>query len=106
MTDDSKILAESLSAEAAQAAAVHAEATEKARTAQMHSVVISALKEILTQGDEGTKRLLIQKIPLLCTDIMRMKDDITLIKKIGGWILLGIGTLFLTLVGSLLLKGI
>jgi len=35
-----------------------------------------------------------------------MKSDLKLIKKVGGWILLGIGSLFLTLVGSLLLKGL
>ena len=72
----------------------------------MHSVVTAALKEVLTQGDEGTKRLLIQKIPLLCTDIMKIKDDIAFIKKIGGYILLGIGTLFVTVISSLLVKGI
>jgi len=64
------------------------------------------MQEVLSTGDEGTKRLLIQKIPLLCTDILTMKSDLKLIKKVGGWILLGIGSLFLTLVGSLLLKGL
>jgi hypothetical protein len=39
MTDDQKTLAESHSAEAVQAAAIHAEAIEKARMAQVESVV-------------------------------------------------------------------
>lgn len=72
-------------AEAANAAAVHTEAVAKASEVAMHSVVTAALKEVLTQGDEGTKRLLIQKIPLLCTDVMTIKSDILKIKNDISW---------------------
>jgi hypothetical protein len=69
-------------------------------------IFVKAMREVLTEGDEGTKALLIKKIPLLCTDILIIKGDISLIKKLGGYILLGVGSLFLTLVAALLLKGL
>lgn len=116
MTDQSNI-AEASSADAVQAAAAHAEAVEHARKAQLESAIFSnreetkqifaqAMREVLTTGDEGTKTLLLQKIPLLCTDILTMKADMALLKELAKYILLGIGTLFLTLVGSLLLRGL
>lgn len=86
MSDEPEVLAESLRAEAANAAAVHEEAQSKARSADMHAVVTNAIREVLTEGDEGTKRLLIQKIPILCADIMKMKGDLVWIK----WLLMGL----------------
>jgi hypothetical protein len=104
MSDDP--LAESLRAEAVNSAAIHEEAQAKARSADMHAVITTALQEVLTQGDEGTKRLLIQKIPLLCTDVMTIKgdirdvkNDIKWIKYFGTAILIGIGYLALKSLG-------
>jgi hypothetical protein len=108
MAEDPQVLAESLRTEVVQIAAVHEEAQAKARAADMHSVVTAALKEVLTQGDEGTKRLLIQKIPLLCTDVMTMKNDLRDIKNDGKWtkwIMSGFAT-FSVLVGLPLLAWI
>lgn len=79
-------LVDSHNAEALNAVAVAEEAKQKAQAAQMHTVVTSALQEVLTQGDEGTKRLLIQKIPLLCSDILKIKGDLVWIK----WFIMGI----------------
>lgn len=84
------------STHAIDAAAAHAEAVEISRKAQLDSAIISnrdetlkifthAMREVLTTGDEGTKALLIQKIPLLCTDILRIKGDLFWIK----WLLMG-----------------
>lgn len=98
-----------------EAATIHAAAIEEARQTQVEQAIhlgreetknifAQAMREVLTTGDEGTKALLIQKIPLLCTDIIVMKSDIKTIKSVGMYILLGIGALFLTLVGSLLLS--
>ncbi len=98
--DKEQALMESHGAEAVNAIAV----AEEARQKSFQASVVHAIREVLTEGDEGTKRLLIQKIPLLCSDMMVMKGDIATIKKVGGYILLGIGALFLTLVGSLLLS--
>lgn len=95
MSDENTILAESQSAEAVNAAAVHAEAVEKSRKAQLDSAIVShreetlslfkgALRDILSEGNEGTKMLLIQKIPLLCADIITIRGDITWIKWING----------------------
>lgn len=58
--------------------------------------LVSALREVMTAGDEGNKLVLINRIPFICKDILD-------IKAILKYILLGIGALFLTLVGSLLL---
>lgn len=113
-----------LSEDAVKAATAHAEAVEVARQKQVEvafvtnreetkNIFAQAMREVLSTGDEGTKTLLLQKIPLLCTDILTMKADSTAIKKdvaeikqIGMYLLLGVGTLFLTLVGALLLRGI
>lgn len=110
-------IADTSSEDAVKAAAAHAQAVEDARRAQLESAIFSsreetkqifaqAMREVLSTGDEGTKTLLLQKIPLLCTDILTMKADMSLLKELAKYILLGIGTLFLTLVGSLLLKGL
>ena len=103
--------------EAAQVIAAGHEDLERAHTAQLESLLktnqkethmnlVNAIREVLTTGDEGTKKLLIQKIPLLCTDILTMKGDIVLIKSIGKYILIAMGGLFVTLIGNLLLKNI
>lgn len=92
MDNDSKIA----SNQAIDAATAHAEAVEIARKSQVDSAILSnreetlkifthAMREVLTAGDEGTKALLIQKIPLLCTDILRIKGDLFWIK----WLLMG-----------------
>lgn len=90
---DTQILADSLSAESVNAAAVHAESVEKSRAAQISAAIkenqdglvdvfTHAMRAVLTEGDEGTKALLIKKIPLLCTDIMTMKSTLSWILKI------------------------
>lgn len=84
------------SVQAVDAAAAHAEAIEFARKSQLESAIISnreetlkifthAMREVLSTGDEGSKSLLIQKIPLLCTDILKIKGDLFWIK----WLLMG-----------------
>lgn len=114
MTDE---LTEAKIAEAANAAATASEASSNATQVQLESLLktnqqetysnlVRAIREVLTTGDEGTKKLLIQKIPLLCTDILTMKGDIVLIKSIGKYILIAMGGLFVTLIGNLLLKGL
>lgn len=80
------------SEEAIQAAAAHAEAVEVARKAQLESaaafnieatkdVFVAAMREVLSTGHEGTKTLLLQKIPLLCTDMLTMKNDLSAMKQ-------------------------
>lgn len=103
--------------DAVETATAHAVAVEESRKAQVEeamsvareetkNIFVRAMREVLTTGDEGTKTLLLQKIPLLCTDMLTMKRDISTIKQIGLYLLLGVGSLFLTLVGALLLRGI
>lgn len=77
--DDPQILADSLRAEAVNSAAVHEEAQAKARSADMHSVVVAALTEVLS--DEGGSPLLIKRIPYICLDISSLKSDVGDIKK-------------------------
>lgn len=84
------------SAQAVEAATAHAEAVETSHKAQLESAILSnrdetlkifthAMREVLSTGEEGTKALLIQKIPLLCTDILKIKGDLFWIK----WLLMG-----------------
>lgn len=103
--------AQDMSADAVAAATEHAQAIEIARKAQLDEAVqahkeetlqifTKAMRAVLTQGDEGTKSLLIQKIPLLCTDILSIKSDIRWIKWIGSGIVAGIGLIALKALGA------
>ena len=74
MTEDPKILAESLSAEAVQAHAVAQEAVEKAREAQMESVMERVLVKVLSDPDESP--ILIKRIPFICIDIRDIKNTL------------------------------
>lgn len=98
------------SVEVVEAAAAHAEAVETSRKIQIEAAVqdnkeamviafSKAMRDLLTEGDEGTKALLIKKIPLLCTDILTIKSDIRWIKWIGSGIVGGIGLLALKSLG-------
>jgi hypothetical protein len=96
MADDNKILADSLSAEAAQAAAIHAEAIEKAREAQMHNVFTKVLMEVL--NDDGGSPLLVKRIPFICNDIRDIKNTLWWQSRIAGVI----GFVVLTLIAALI----
>lgn len=95
MVDDSKVLAESLSLESIQAAAVHAESIEKARVAQMQSVIETALVKVLS--DEGGSPLLIKRIPFICTDITKIKSDMVWIKWLVMGMVAGVGYIIVNL---------
>lgn len=102
--EDTSVLSDAHSQEAINAQAEAAKAIERARESQLTAAIkanreetlqifVHAMREVLTQGDEGTKALLIQKIPLLCTDMLTMKNDIRDIKsdnKWQKWLLMGI----------------
>lgn len=96
MTEKETIIAQAQSAEAIQAQAVAAEAIERARMAQVEAamkknqaetteMIFNGLRRVLTEGEEGTKMLLLKKVPLLCTDMLKMKSDLQWIK----WLLMG-----------------
>jgi len=98
MADDTKILADSLSAEAAQAAAIHAEAIEKAREAQMHSVFTKVLTEVLS--DEGGSPLLVKRIPFICNDIRDIKNTLWWQSRIAGVLGFTLLTIFAALIAT------
>ncbi len=95
--DDPQILAESQNAEAINAAAVAMEASQKAHESTMHSVVINALKEVLS--DENGSPLLVKRIPFICNDIRDIKNDMRWMKWIGYGVMTGIGLLALKSLG-------
>ncbi len=64
------------------------------------NIFVHAMREVLTQGDEGTKSLLIQKIPLLCIDIMKIKGDLVWIKWLLMGMVGGIGVLAISLLAN------
>ena len=112
MTDELKAAADSKTAEAIQSAAVATEAMQMARKADLDNSIAQGL-EAYFEGRKSNRFIDVNRIPFICDDIKGIHEtqntmvaDINLIKKIGGYILLGIGTLFLTLVGALLLRGI
>ena len=92
--------AQEKSAVAVEMATQAASAVEESRSATMQvhqqetlNIFTQAMRQVLTEGDEATKKLLIQKIPLLCTDILTMKGDIRDIRndaKWQKWLLMGI----------------
>lgn len=103
------------SVEAVAAAASHAEAVENARKSQLESAILSnrdetlkifthAMREVLTTGEEGTKALLIQKIPLLCTDILKIKGDLFWIKWLLCGLVSGVGLLSISLLANVASK--
>lgn len=60
--------------------------SEGVQDERISRLILDTMRKVLTEGDEGTKRLLIQKIPLLCADILKMKVDLVWIK----WLLMGV----------------
>lgn len=113
---------EELSPEAAEA--VHkaksaAQAVEFAREAQgrdqaemNRQALLAALKEVFGDGDQNKDpkemRVLVQRIPILCTSIISMHDDISELKDGQKWairlILGGIVTIISAVVISMILK--
>jgi hypothetical protein len=104
--------AELKSIDAVNAATEHAAAVEEARKSQVEealllareetkNVFVHAMREVLTTGDEGTKALLIQKIPLLCVDILKIKGDLFWIKWLLMGLVGGIGVLTISLLTNL-----
>ena len=66
-----------------------------------------AFRKVLSEGapgGEAERVILIKRIPIVCNDIMVMKADIGTIKTIGMYLLLGVGSLFLTVIGAILIK--
>lgn len=115
MNLEEKITAQEHSDEAVVSATVHAEAVEKARSSQiqeaieqqredMFEVFKQGMRELLTEGDEGTKTLLLQKIPLLCTDIIVIKKDIGWIRTMLVWGMSIFSVVGLPLLGWMLLQ--
>lgn len=115
MSDDPQTHSDAQSVAVIDAATIHATAIEESRKAQLDAVVeahknetkemfVRAMREVLTQGDEGTKSLLIQKIPLLCADIMKMKGDLFWIKWLLMGMVAGVGLLTVSLLANLAAK--
>lgn len=67
--NDSEIIAESKSSEAINAAAVHAEAIEKSREAQIKSAVASELESYFESRTAKGRFIDINRIPFICDDI-------------------------------------
>jgi len=106
----SEPLAESLSAEVAQAAAIHAEATEKARQAQMSEsesriveLVTSQLTEVIehaffvpAEPGKQKKFIDITQIPRICDDITSINNTLWWLSRIAGVV----GTILVLSIGA------
>ncbi len=84
MSEAQAILAESQSKEAVNAAAVAAEANDKARYAQMVAAMGEVLGGIFGGGSENPQQMtvLVRRIPLLCTNVEHMHASIDEMKEI------------------------
>ena len=79
-------LAESHSAEAVQASAVAQEAIEKARLAQMKLALSESLKDVFGGSDDPAQmKVLVRRIPILCTNIEAMHQAIEDIQSNLRW---------------------
>lgn len=89
-------LVESHNAEAIQATAVAEEAKQKAA----HASLVEALKEVLSDNDDdGSRPMLIKRIPLICNDIRSIKNDLRWMKYLGGGFVAAAGILALKSLG-------
>lgn len=92
-------LSESSSAEAINAASVHAEAVERARVAQIQETVqetarvtkealLESLKEVFGDGDNKDPeqmKILVRRIPILCTNVEAMHERLDSIDENIRW---------------------
>lgn len=98
--DESRTDAELASAEAAHKAKTAAQAVEHAREVQLAQVVeetaqrtkealLEGLKEVFGEGDgqdTDQMKVLVRRIPILCTNIEVMHTDIAAIKSNLNWV--------------------
>jgi len=75
MNDDKEVLAESLAAEAANAAAIHAEAVEKSRMAQVSVAIEGAFERRDESDKEKAKATLSEAAKLAVTLVEHAKEE-------------------------------
>lgn len=86
MPEKAQVLAESQSAEAAQAAAVSSEATQKAIAAQVEAASFAAIEKFFNRGVQEKKFIDIGRIPFICDDINGLHLEMKEINKtITAW---------------------
>jgi len=78
--DDKTTLAESNSAEAVNAAAVHAEAIEKARVSQIEAAVSSAIAQFFDRGVQEKRYIDVGRIPFICDDLHGIHETLNKIE--------------------------
>jgi hypothetical protein len=100
MSEPQDILTEARVAEAANAAAVAQEAASNAHEAQIHGALIKALREVLVDGENEERPMLIKRIPFICNDIRDIKSDMRWIKWLAMSLAGGIGLLALKFLGA------
>jgi len=106
MTDETKILAESQSVEALNAAAVAEEAKQKAQAAQIEAALESAMTRFFSRGVQEKRFVDVGRIPFICDDLRGIHstlDEINLIIKISAGVLTFV---FLPVLAWLLLQSI
>lgn len=81
----SEELLEAKLAEAAHQAAVSHEATSNAREAQMHETLVKALREVLVDGNDEERPMLIKRIPFICRDILAINEKVSAINDNIKW---------------------
>ena len=61
-----------------------------------HDELVQALREVLTEGEQSEKAMLIKRIPFICNDIRDIKNSLWWQSRIAGVV----GTVVLTLLAA------
>src|SRR4051794_8123017 len=76
MSDDTKVLAESQNAEAVNAAAIAAEANQKANAAQIEAALEGAMAKFFSRGVEEKRFIDVGRIPFICDDLHGIHESL------------------------------
>lgn len=81
MTDAQDALAEAQSAEVINAASVHAETVEKARSAQFDASLERGLENFFNRGTERKQFIETRNLPMICDDLRGVHHELREIKE-------------------------
>lgn len=77
MSDDKQILADSQGAEAVNAVAIAAEASQKAQAAQIEAALESAMARFFSRGVQEKRFIDVGRIPFICDDLHGIHASLT-----------------------------
>jgi hypothetical protein len=107
MSDDTQVRAESQNAEAVNAVAVAAEASQKAQAAQIEAALESAMARFFSRGIQEKRFIDVGRIPFICDDLAGIHKILASMSNDSKWvrrITAASAVIFLPAIGWLLLQ--